>query len=67
MGLKDLAGFRCSEFSLARQKVDVHAFLSEIGVVRKLAQAGFNHFLGLLDFSLLDEPMGLPGEALLGA
>jgi hypothetical protein len=37
MGLKDLAGFRCSEFSLARQKVDVHAFLSEIGVVRKLA------------------------------
>jgi hypothetical protein len=37
MGLQDLAGFRGSEFGLARQKVDVHAFLSEIGVVRKLA------------------------------
>ena len=65
MGLKDLVGFSSREFGLAGEKVEVHAFLVEIGSVRELLETGFDFFLGLLNFALLDELMSLLGQTLL--
>jgi hypothetical protein len=50
---------------LPGEKVEVHAFLAEIGSVRELLETGFDFFLGLLNFTLLDELMSLLGQTLL--
>jgi hypothetical protein len=67
MSLENLAGICSGEFGLAGEKVEVHTFLQEIGTIRKLVQAGFDHFLRLLDFPLFNQLVGLMGEALFGA
>jgi len=60
--LEDLTGFGGGKFRLSGEEVEMEAFLAEVGAFGELTKAFLEGFLGLLNFSFLQELMDALGR-----